>query len=154
MVQPFSFISNNETTIKFPLPVIETSFNSCKDCKYCCQWCEYITPNGCNAPSDYELLTICKSFPILIGPGDGINPSLGLIDEQFPSNFGAFVPLGNKCQSVQDEKQRIVFQQAARYLNEGIRNFIIYYEENSITLYIKITDPSRNNLITNLKNII
>ena len=145
MVQPISLITDKETKIKFPLPVIETSFNACKDCKYCCQWCEHITPNGCNAPSDYKLLTLCKSFPILIGPGDGINPSLGLADEQFPSNFGAFVPLGNKCLSLQDEKQRIIFQEAARYLNEGFRNFTMYYEEDLTKLYIKIIDPSKIN---------
>jgi hypothetical protein len=146
-LETLSLHYTKESLIKFPLPLIETSFNACVDCKFCCQWCEHITPKGCNAPAEYDLLPLCKAFPILIGPSEGINPSIGLYEEQYPQEFGAFVPLGNHCLSAQDEKQRIVFQEAAGYLNKGYREFTIYYEEEKYYILINVKDPLKTKLI-------
>ncbi|MFW9929498.1 MAG: hypothetical protein ACFFD1_08915 [Candidatus Thorarchaeota archaeon] len=135
-----SLVVENNSKIQFPYPIIQTFFDTCKICKFCCQWCKFITPDGCGAPNEYELLSLCRSFPILIGNGYGFSPSLGLEDEQYPKEFGAFVPIGNHCMSLQDERQRLVFQQAARYINEGFREFVIYTEEEDYYVLIIVKD--------------
>ena len=137
----------NTTTLRFPLPKIQCSFDICKKCQYCCQECHYITSNGCSAPNDTQIvpyLDVCKSFPILIGHGIGRNLSLGIFEEQYPPEFGAFVPLGKHCMATLDERQRIIFQLAARWINEGKREFIVYEQCADYFVLITVIDPLKN----------
>ena len=127
--------------LKFPLPVVQCSFDICRICKYCCQWCEYITDKGCSAPGSYEVLSLCKSFPVLIGQGLSRNPSLGLWEDQYPPEFGAFVPLGRHCMATMDERQRAIFQTAAKWINQGKREFVLYEECMDYFLLITVQDP-------------
>ena len=137
---------------RFPLPVVVCSFDTCKKCKYCCQWCKYLGPTGCAAPSDYALLDLCRSFPILIGSPEGRNPSLGIGADQFASKFGAFVPLGNHCLATSDERQRAVFQLAAKWLNEGQRQFTIFLAEDDFFVLIEVKEPRLNSESTLVSN--
>lgn len=128
--------------LHYPFPEVSCSISVCMDCKYCCSDCEYVSEEGCQAPDDYELFSLCKSFPILMGHGESRNPGLGYWYEQFPPEFGAFVPLGRKCQAVADERQRIIFQLATNWLNQGKRNFTIYNEMNDYFLLITVKNDN------------
>ena len=139
------YITNELKNLKFPLPIVKTIFTTCKTCKYCCQWCDYISETGCTAPSNYEMLSLCNSFPILIGSGYGRYPSLGVGSDQFPPEFGAFVQAGNHCLSLEDERQRSFFQFAAKKLNEGKRKFSLYLQEEDFSIYIEVKDPIESN---------
>lgn len=134
----------NQNVLRFPLPKVQCSFNICKVCQFCCQNCNYISPYGCTAPNNTQevpYLDVCKSFPILIGHGAGRNLSLGSFEEQFPPEFGAFVPLGRHCMATLDERQRIIFQLAAKWINDGKREFVIYDQCDDYFILITVSDP-------------
>jgi len=139
--------SANEILIKFPLPIIKVQMSQCAICKFCCQWCAYISDSGCQAPKDYELLEVCNAFPILIGNKDSRWPSFG-IEQQgdvYPPEFGAFAVFGRSCQSTQDERQRTIYQLVARLINEGNRHFSIYEQCEDYSIHIRVLDPLKKN---------
>ena len=130
--------------IKFPLPIITVEMSQCAICKFCCQWCGYIdSEKGCQAPDDYKMLEVCKSFPILIGNKDSRWPSLGIESngDIYPPDFGAFAVYGRNCQSTQDERQRITFQFVAKLINDGKRNFTIFEKCKDYSLFIRVKAP-------------
>ena len=136
-----------EIALKFPLPIITVQMSQCSLCKFCCQWCGYISEKGCQAPHDYDMLEVCKSFPVLIGNKESRWPSFG-VEEQgdvYPPEFGAFAVYGRCCQSTQDERQRIVFQYVARLINAGKRSFTMYEECEDYSLFIDVKDPRDTN---------
>ena len=116
-------VDGNTTKINFPLPIIEVQMSQCEICKFCCQWCGYISEKGCTAPADYNMLEVCRAFPVLIGNSDSRWPSFGIEGDGdvYPPEFGAFAVFGRNCQSTQDERQRTLFQLVARLLNNGHR---------------------------------
>ena len=132
---------NGGSKIRFPLPKISCSFDICARCRFCCQWCAYVSEKGCTAMESYEVLSLCKAFPILIGPGEGRAPSLGVSEDQMPPEFGAYVPLGNHCLATLDERQRSLFQFAAHLLNYGHRRFALYQAESDYFVLIRVTEP-------------
>lgn len=136
-------IITNEINIKFPLPTIVVQMSQCEICKFCCQWCGYVSEKGCEAPSDYSMLEVCRSFPILIGNKESRWPSFGIESkgDVYPPDFGAFAVYGRSCQSTQDERQRIFFQNIARLLNAGKRSFVVYEQCEDYTLHVTIKDP-------------
>ncbi|MHA2362896.1 MAG: hypothetical protein ACXAC7_02995 [Candidatus Hodarchaeales archaeon] len=131
-------LNDKKNKLKFPLPVVNCSFNACRTCHYCCQWCDYVTDTGCSAPDTYEMLSLCNAFPILIGHGESRNPSLGLWNDQFPAEFGAFVPLGRECLATMDERQRVLFQKAANFINNGLTDFTLFEQCLDYFIHIRV----------------
>ena len=129
--------------ISFPLPQIKISMSQCAICKFCCQWCSYITDQGCTSPADDPLLEVCQAFPVLIGNKDSRWPSFGIESEGdvYPPEFGAFAVYGRMCQSTQDERQRAFFQFVARTINSGKRSFTVYEECEDYNILVRVIDP-------------
>ena len=133
--------STSEINIKFPLPIIKISMSQCAICKFCCQWCQYITDHGCTSPSDDPLLEVCQAFPVLISNKDSRWPSFGIESDGdvYPPEFGAFAVYGRMC--TQDERQRAFFQFVARQINKGKRSFSVYEECEDYNILVRVHDP-------------
>lgn len=138
--------SSSEINIRFPLPLIKISMSQCAICKFCCQWCQYITDKGCTSPADDPLLEVCQAFPVLISNKDSRWPSFGIEadGDVYPPEFGAFAVFGRMCQSTQDERQRAFFQFVAREINRGKRSFTVYEECEEYNILVKVIDPLKN----------
>ena len=136
----------SEIAIKFPLPQIKIAMSQCAICKFCCQWCQYITDHGCTSPADDPLLEVCQAFPVLISNKDSRWPSIGIEadGDVYPPEFGAFAVYGRKCQSTQDERQRAFFQYVARTINQGKRSFTVYEECEDYNILVRVIDPLKN----------
>lgn len=137
-----ALLEEDGSALQFPLPLVNVTMSQCAICKFCCSWCGYISEEGCQAPPDYELLEVCRAFPILMGSSESRWPSLGVEEEGdvYPPDFGAFAVYGRNCQSTQDERQRVLFQLAARKLNNGERRFVVYEETPDYMVLIRVTD--------------
>ncbi len=135
--------ATSEIQIKFPLPIIKITMSQCAICKFCCQWCQYITDQGCKSPIDDPLLEVCQAFPVLISNKDSRWPSFGIEADGdiYPPEFGAFAVYGRMCQSTQDERQRILFQYVARTINKGKRSFSLYEQCEEYTIFVQVIDP-------------
>lgn len=136
-------LSETEIKISFPLPQIKITMSQCAICKFCCQWCQYITDKGCTSPPDDPLLEVCQAFPVLISNKDSRWPSFGVEadGDVYPPEFGAFAVYGRMCQSTQDERQRILFQYVARTINKGKRAFSVYEQCEDYTIFVQVIDP-------------
>ena len=135
--------SSSTVSIKFPLPQIKITMSQCAICKFCCQWCGYITDHGCTSPADDPLLEVCQAFPVLISNKDSRWPSFGIEadGDVYPPEFGAFAVYGRMCQSTQDERQRAFFQFVARTINTGKRSFAVYEECEDYNILVRVIDP-------------